>query len=52
MHIINDDFYLDHVNLEEQMVRRTCIDDAELIYRILPSLVSYYKGLYKREMLT
>nr|DAF52926.1 MAG TPA: hypothetical protein [Caudovirales sp. ctGAB12] len=31
MHIINDDFYLDHhVNLVEQMVRRTCIDDAEL----------------------
>ena len=31
MHIINDDFYLDqHVNLVEQMVRRTSIDDAEL----------------------
>ena len=31
MHIINDDFYLDHhVNLVEQMVRRTCIDDTEL----------------------
>lgn len=31
MHIINDDFYLDqHVNLVEQMVRRTCIDDAKL----------------------
>ena len=31
MHIINDDFYLDqHVNLVEQMVRRTRIDDAEL----------------------
>lgn len=31
MHIINDDFYLDqHVNLVEQLVRRTCIDDAEL----------------------
>lgn len=31
MHIINDDFYLDHhVNLIEQMVRRTCIDDSEL----------------------
>lgn len=30
-HIINDDFYLDHhVNLVEQMVRRTCIDDTEL----------------------
>lgn len=30
-HIIRDDFYLDHhVNLVEQMVRRTCIDDAEL----------------------
>ena len=31
MHIINDDFYLDeHVNLVEQMVRRTSINDAEL----------------------
>lgn len=31
MHIINNDFYLDqYVNLVEQMVRRTCIDDAEL----------------------
>ena len=31
MHIINDDFYLDqHVNLVEQRVRRTHIDDAEL----------------------
>ncbi len=31
MHIINDDFYLDqNVNLVEQMVRRTCIDDTEL----------------------
>ena len=31
MHIINDDFYLDHhVNLVEQMVRRSHIDDAEL----------------------
>lgn len=30
-HIIRDDFYLDHhVNLVEQMVRRTCIDDSEL----------------------
>ena len=30
-HIINDDFYVDHhVNLVEQMVRRTRIDDAEL----------------------
>lgn len=30
MHIINDDFYLDqHVNLVEQMVRRTRIDDTE-----------------------
>lgn len=30
-HIINDDFYLDqHVNLVEEMVRRTTIDDAEL----------------------
>lgn len=30
-HIIRDDFYLDHhVNLVEQMVRRTCIDEAEL----------------------
>ena len=31
MHIINDDFYLDeHVNLVEQMVRRSDIDDSEL----------------------
>ena len=31
MHIINDDFYLDeHVNLAEQMVRMSHIDDAEL----------------------
>ena len=31
MHIINDDFYLDeHVNLVEQMVRRSHIDDSEL----------------------
>ena len=31
MHIINDDFYLEqHVNLVEQMVRRTSIDDSEL----------------------
>lgn len=31
MHIINDDFYLDeHVNLVEQMVRMSHIDDAEL----------------------
>lgn len=31
MHITNDDFYLDqHVNLVEQMVRRTSIDDVEL----------------------
>ena len=31
MHIINDDFYLDqHVNLVEQMVRRTYIDGAKL----------------------
>ena len=30
-HIINDDFYLDqHVNLVEQMVRRSHIDDLEL----------------------
>ena len=30
-HIINDDFYLDeHVNLVEQMVRRSHIDDSEL----------------------
>lgn len=30
-HIICDDFYVDHhVNLVEQMVRRTSIDDAEL----------------------
>lgn len=30
-HIINDDFYLDeHVNLVEQMVRMSHIDDAEL----------------------
>ena len=30
-HIIRDDFYIDHhVNLVEQMVRRTCIDDTEL----------------------
>ena len=30
-HIIRDDFFVDHhVNLVEQMVRRTCIDDAEL----------------------
>ena len=31
MHIINDDFFLDeHVNLVEQMVRRSDIDDSEL----------------------
>ena len=31
MHIINDDFYLDeHVNLVEQMVRRSDIKDSEL----------------------
>lgn len=31
MHIINDDFYLDeHVNLVEQMVRRSDINDSEL----------------------
>lgn len=31
MHIINDDFYLDeHVNLVEQMVRRSDIADSEL----------------------
>lgn len=31
LHIINDDFHIDqHVNLVEQMVRRTRIDDAEL----------------------
>lgn len=31
MHIINDDFYLEeHVNLVEQMVRRSDIDDSEL----------------------
>ena len=31
MHIINDDFYLDeHVNLVEQMVRRSDIEDSEL----------------------
>lgn len=31
IHIIKDDFYLDqHVNLVEQMVRRTSIDDSEL----------------------
>lgn len=31
MHIINDDLYLDqHVNLVEQMVRQTCIDNTEL----------------------
>lgn len=31
MHIINDDFYLDeHVNLVEQMVRRSDIEDLEL----------------------
>lgn len=31
MHIINDDFYLEeHVNLVEQMVRRSDIADSEL----------------------
>ena len=31
MHIINDDFFLDeHVNLVEQMVRRSDIDNLEL----------------------
>lgn len=31
MHIINDDFYLgQHVNLVEQMVHRSHIDNAEL----------------------
>ena len=31
MHIINDDFYLDeHVNLVEEMVRRSDINDSEL----------------------
>ena len=31
MHIINDDFYLDeHVNLVEQMIRWSDIDDSEL----------------------
>lgn len=31
MHIINDDFFLDeHVNLVEQMVRRSDIDNSEL----------------------
>lgn len=31
MHIINDDFFIDeHVNLVEQMVRRSYIDDSEL----------------------
>lgn len=31
LHIINDDFYLDkHVDLIEQMVRRSHVDDSEL----------------------
>ena len=31
MHIINDDFYLnEHVNLVEEMVRRSDINDSEL----------------------
>ena len=31
MHIINDDFYLDHhVNLVEQMVRRSTLNEREL----------------------
>lgn len=31
MHIINDDFYLDeHVNLVEEMVRKSDINDSEL----------------------
>ena len=31
IHIINDDFYLDkHVDLIEQMVRRSHVDDSEL----------------------